>query len=120
MFGSVRHQLIDFAFDHYHVSEEFHTAVLNMYSNLPAIAHTKSWTTSVFPIRIGVFQGDPLSVSIFNMITNLFADSIQQLKFHHTGYRFKSTQDLLLLLLFADDAVLIANSSEKCQELQPN
>ena len=44
------------------------------------------------------------------MITNLFADSIKQLKFYHTGYRFKSTQDLVLLLLFADDAVLIAKN----------
>ena len=116
-FGSVRHQLIDFALDHYHVSGHFRAIVKNLYSNLAAVVHTKSWTTQVFPIRIRVFQGDPLSVSIFNMVTSLFADSIQQLKFHHAGYTFKSTQDPLLLLLFADVAVLVANSPEKCQEL---
>ena len=38
--------------------------VKNLHSKLAAVVHTKSWTTQVFPIRIGVFQGDPLSVNL--------------------------------------------------------
>ena len=87
----------------------------NMYSFLAVVVQTQSWTMKKFPYRISVFQGDPLSVVIFNMITSLFADSLlgSQLK---SAYHFKCTGNLLQLLLFAD-AVLIANSVKSLQRL---
>ena len=42
----------------------------NLYSNLFAFLLTKSWSTSVFPIQRGVFQGDSLSPLIFLLCFN--------------------------------------------------
>ena len=108
-FGSIRHKLIDFILSHYHLSSHFQNVVKNMYSSLTAVVQTQAWSTKSFPYRVGVFQGDPLSVAIFNMITCLFADAVLQSELN-SAYCFKATGDNLQLLLFADDAALVANS----------
>ena len=67
-------------------------------------------------VSLQTFQGDPLSVAIFNMITCLFADPVLQSELN-SAYRFKATGDSLQLLLFADDAALVANSVQNLQKL---
>ena len=64
-FGSVHHNLILFSLKHYHAPQEFISTVSDLYSNLTGFVRTKSWTTEPFPMQTGVFQGDPLSVAIF-------------------------------------------------------
>ena len=115
-FGSVKHYLIRFALNHYHVGDQFKPVVGNFYSSLYTIVQTSKWTIGAMPYQIWVFQGDPLSVAIFDMVTNLFADAIIQHS-DRMAYYFKSTGDPFVLLFFADAAVMVANSAKHCQKL---
>ena len=116
-FGSVGHNLIHFAIDHYHGSPLFANVVRNLYKNVSARVKTKDWTTQSFKYRVGVFQGDPLSVSIFNTVANLLSDCLDTLSNRCHGYQLKPTGDSIVILQFDDDAVLLINSVSSCQFL---
>ena len=113
-YGSVSHQLIQFALSHYHAPREFLALVSSLYESQQAVITCKQWESTPVDLTVGVFQGDPLSVSIFNTIINLLLDHI-----HHAcpnaGYHFSSTTRELSTLQYADDTCLIANSVKKCQ-----
>jgi len=51
-----------------------------LYSNLFAFVSTKSWSTSIFPIQRGVFQGDTLSPLIFLLCFNPIVMLAKKLK----------------------------------------
>ena len=70
-YGSVHHDLITFSLRHYSVSDHFISLVVNIYSGLTASVCTQSWCTSDILINKGVFQGDPLSVVMFNTAMNM-------------------------------------------------
>lgn len=65
---------------------------------------------------VGVFQGDPLSVSIINTAINLLLDHIQSV-YTDAGYRLSSSARELPILQFADDTCLIAKNAKKCQQM---
>ena len=75
-YGSVHHDLIDFTLQHYHDPSCFRDMVASLYSNLSADVTAQSWSTNPIPLQIGVYQGDPLSVIIFNTVMATLADSI--------------------------------------------
>ena len=112
--GSVSHQLIQFALSHYHAPTEFLALVSSLYESQQAVITCKQWESKPVDLTVGIFQGDPLSVSIFNTTINLLLDHI-----HHAcpnaGYRFSSTTRELSTLQYADDTCLIVNSVKKCQ-----
>ena len=56
--------------NHYRFNPYLVELVSNLYTNLTASVVTPSWSTAIFGMEIGVFQGDPLSVSIFNVVIN--------------------------------------------------
>ena len=64
-----------------------------------------------FLISIGIFQGDPLSVMLFNTVINLYVDFIH-LNHAHLGYNFTGSQHCVLLLQYADDTCLVDNSMD--------
>ena len=70
-FGSVDHQLILLVLNHYHLDPVFINLVREFYSGLSVLVATKRWCTGRMPISIGIFQGDPLSVVIFNLVANM-------------------------------------------------
>ena len=39
--------------------------------------HNYSWSTPLIPLKIGVYQGDPLSVVIFNTVINTMVEVIK-------------------------------------------
>ena len=90
-YGSVHHDLIRFSLRHYHAPQSFISVVSNLYQDLTGIIRTKSWMTSPFPLQIGVFQGDPLSVVIFNTVINTLVDSLLQFRHSH-GYKLSDKQ----------------------------
>ena len=86
----------------------------SFYSHLSAKVSSSSWSTSLIPLQIGVYQGDALSVVIFNTVINTMVDTIKtrlDLRYHF------STSQTVNLLQYADDACLIAESPSSCQQL---
>ena len=61
-YGSVNHGLIEFTLQHIHAIFRFRNTVVDLYTDLNVIVTAPSWGT----LKIGVYQGDPLSVVIFN------------------------------------------------------
>ena len=89
-YGSVPHKLIVFALNHYQFNPYLVELVNVLYINLTAPVVTPSWSTASFGMEIGVFQGDLLSVSIFNVVINTLVDPLVR---HclYLGYRFSSS-----------------------------
>ena len=115
-FGSVHHQLIRFSLEHYHALARMVAAVSDLYRGLVGIVRTKEWSTKSFPMEVGVFQGDPLSVIIFNTVMNKLVDTITQ-SHHHLGYSLSSANQSCNLLQFADDTSLLGKGPAACQAL---
>ena len=114
-FGSVHHSLIRFFLEHYHAPSCMVEAVSNLYEGLVGIVRTKEWSTEPFPIEAGVYQGDPLSVIIFNTVMNTLVDTISQSP--HLGYSLSSTTQQCNHLQYADDTSLLAKGPAACQVL---
>ena len=66
--------------------------------------------------QLGVYQGDPLSVIIFNTVMNTLVDSITQ-PFSQLGYNLSSVGNKINLLQYADDTSLIGDGPSSCQHL---
>ena len=113
-YGSVHHSLITFSLQHYHAPPKFLRLVQNFYSNLSATINSAQWSTPPIPQEVGVYQGDPLSVVIFNTVINTLVDTITTKP--ELGYHLTNNQRINLLQ-YADDTCLIANSPSSCQHL---
>ena len=88
-YGSVHHSLINFSLKHYHAPPKFLYIVQALYSELNAKVITTEWETPDIPIQKGVYQGDPLSVVIFNTVMNTLLDTVS-LRID-LGYQFSSS-----------------------------
>ena len=113
-YGSVPHNLIHFSLRHYHAPPQFSATVMNLYSNLSAMISSKHWNTSFIPFKVGVFQGDPLSVSIFNTVINTLVDVITSQP--QLGYTISTINHPLSLLQYADDSCLVADGPASSQK----
>ena len=63
----------------------------------------------------GVYQGDPLSVVIFNMVLNKLVDTITTRI--DLGYQLSGSLCRVNIMQYADDTCLVANSLSSCQYL---
>ena len=113
-YGSVHHHLIDFSLRHYHAPPQFLATVKDLYTSLSAKVITADWETPVIPLQKGVYQGDPLSVVIFNTVMNTLLDTIS-LRLD-LGYRFSNSSRRVNILQYADDTCLVADSPASCQQ----
>ena len=75
-YGSVHHSLIQFSLAHYHAPPEFSRLLQSWYTGLSATISANDWSIDPVPLRIGVYQGDPLSVVIFLTVINTLSDSL--------------------------------------------
>jgi len=94
-YGSVHHSLINFSLVHYHAPPSFSRLIQVMYDGLSASVMTRDWSTPAFPLQIGVYQGDPLSVVIFNTVINTMVDTLKAYKHH--GYMLAQNHHVPLL-----------------------
>ena len=115
-YGSIPHKLIAYAFNHYRVNSNLVELVCNLYTILTPSVLMPSWSTASFAMEVGVFQGDPLSVSIFNVEINTLVDGLVQRCFK-LGYHFSSSNMCLNLLQYADDTCLLARELRSCQRM---
>ena len=114
-FGSVHHDLIAFSLAHYHAPPEM-IRLISLYDGLTAVIATDKWTTAPIHLQLGVYQGDQLSVFIFNTVMNTLVDSITQ-RCAHLGYSLNSVPGKINLLQYADDTSLIGDGPSSCQHL---
>ena len=114
-YGSVHHDLMRFSLEHYHAPGHFTDIITNLYSDFTGIVKTKEWTTTPFHLGIGVFQGDPLSVSIFNTVMNTLIDSLSGHR--HLGYTLSQSSHTCNRLQYADDTCLVGDGPASCQVL---
>ena len=117
-FGSIHQNLISYALWHYHLLGHFIRTIQSLYFGLTAVISTKEWESQPVHLARGLFQGDPLSSAIFNVIINLYLDTISS-ECSHNGYRFSSSHHQMPVLQYEDDTCLTANSKANCQTIGP-
>ncbi len=113
-FGSVSHNLIQFALNWYHVPDQLAQIILTYYDMLCASIETKNWSSKCFVYEIGVFQGCVISPLLFNMVFNLLLELLSALT-EEVGYKFKGAQVTLHDLAYADDLTLLSRTTAKAQ-----
>jgi hypothetical protein len=114
-YGSVHHQLITYCLQHYHAPQIFLDTVTNIYTDLSATITSRTWSTSPVPLKTGVYQGDPLSVIIFNTVMSTLTDNLRASQ--HLGYTLSGSRICTNVLLYADDTCLVADGPASCQHL---
>ena len=114
-YGSVHHSLIGYSLHHYYASPQFLSTVQSLHTGLNAKVITAEWETPVIPLQKGVYQGDPLSVVIFNTVMNTLIDTVSLRT--DLGYKFSNSARTINILQYADDTCLVANSPASCQYL---
>ena len=114
-YGSVPHNLIQYALEWYHIPEPIRKIVFNYYDESYIRVKTNDWTTNWIPCSIGVFQGCPLSCILFVAVFNLCLDLLQ--KQANLGYHMPGTSLTTSVMAYADDLTLIAKNPKDCQKL---
>jgi hypothetical protein len=113
-YGSVKHNLIQFALHWYHVPEPLCQLLLRYYDSLHACIKTKKWTTTPFQFNIGLFQGCVISCVLFSCVFQLLLDFLKPLTDQH-GYHFKNSSIVLHDQAFADDLSITTSSPKSNQ-----
>ena len=115
-YGSIRHNLIQFALEWYHVPEWFADLVFQYYDSLFAFVTTPEWSTNLFPFLQGVFQGCVISGLLFIGVFQLLIDHINQFGLDPYTWNTQSGKDLSLLQqAYVDDHTLINASPRGAQ-----
>ena len=117
-FGSVPHSLIEHSLRRNHLPPVIINYFNQLYSNCQAVVQTPTWRSNPFSFRRGVFQGDPLSPTIFLMVFNPVLQHLKSLEEKH-GYKLhtESKTSSTITLPYADDFCLITNNKRTHQKL---
>lgn len=102
-YGSVRHNLIQFALNWYHVPESIQHLIFDYYEKLCAKVTTKAWSTGFFGFDIGLFQGCVLSTILFDCVFNLLLDFLSVLEEKNKFIIQKSLNISSFTKAYADD-----------------
>ena len=114
-YGSVPHNLIQFALSWYHIPLHIRKLIFQYYEILKAMVSCPSWKTKFFNYSIGLFQGCVLSTILFDTVFNLCLDFLKQVK--NAGYSFKNVDLTITWKAYADDLTLIARNPSLMQLL---
>ena len=75
-YGSVHHSFIRFTLKQYQALLQWVNIIQALYSGLLASFRTEYWSTPTILVGVGVYQGDRLSVVIFNTVINTLVHTI--------------------------------------------
>ena len=78
-YGSVKHNLIQFALARFGVPLLIRQVIFDYYDKVCAQLRAKDWRTPFFLFDIGLFQGCVLSCILFNCVFQLLLDLIEPL-----------------------------------------
>ena len=92
-YGSIRHNLIQFALEWYHVPLSIQKLIFDYYEKLCAKITTKEWSTKFFSFDIGLFQGCVLSTILFDCVFNLLLDFLASFEKKHAFTIVKPSPD---------------------------
>ena len=112
-FGSLRHDLIQYALDWYNFPMVFKEFVHAYYEGIYVKIRTTKWTTEPVALLKGIFQGCPLSVQLFNIVWNIALDMVQFSPAR--GYVLKEASIEKKQLSYVDDHTIITSSPENAQ-----
>jgi len=87
-YGSVRHNLIQFALAWFNVPVLIRQLIFDYYDKICAQIRTKAWKTDFFLFDLGLFQGCVLSCILFNCVFQLLIDLVE-LSEVNDGYQFR-------------------------------
>ena len=108
-YGSVRHNLIQFALNWYHVPPLIQKIIFDYYEKLCAMVVTQKWSTGFFLFDIGLFQGCVLSTILFDCVFQLLIDFLKPMQ--PLGYTFKAAPNITSLVkAYADDLTLVTHN----------
>lgn len=118
-YGSVKHGLIQFMLQWYHVPASIQELVFVYYEGLRNKIFTEDWTTDWFAVGIGVFQGCTLSTVLFNGVFQLLLDMIRIEA--PERWRFKSNENdvesfEVAQLAYADDLSMYRDAPAMAQK----
>ena len=115
-FGSVPHILIEETVKRNHLPENIQNYMSSFYSNCSAVVQTPSWKSEIFRFSRGVFQGDPLSPTVFLMVFNPVLLKLQGME-EKFGYKLHSDNSTtsVITLPYADDFCLITTDMRRHQ-----
>ena len=109
-YGSVRHNLIQFALNWYHVPLHIQELIFDYYEKLCAVVITNEWSTGFFLLDIGLFQGCVLSTILFDCVFQLLLDFLSPSK--KLGYTFKALPEITMhTKAYADDLTLLSKNA---------
>ena len=110
-YGSVRHNLIQFALSWYHVPSLIRSLIFDYYEKISAQVRVKKGTTGFFLFDLGLFQGCVLSCTLFKCVFQLLLDLTGALTADN-GYHFKAIPVVLHDQAFADDISILSSTPE--------
>ena len=114
-YGSVRHNLVQFALNWYHVPVFIQHLIFDYYEKLSAVVITPNWSTEPFSFDIGLFQGCVLSTILFDCVFQLLLDFLQPLE--SLGFSSKLVESKQLLKAYADDLAITTKDSASNQKV---
>ena len=113
-YGSVRHNLIQFALNWYHVPMSIQKLIFDYYEKLMAKVQTSEWSTGFFLFDIGLFQGCVLSTILFDVVFQLLLDMLKPLE--NLGYVIKDIKYSKMSRAYADDLNFSARTPKGLQK----
>ena len=123
-FDSVDRNLLFFKLSQIGVTGKFYNAISALYKNPRAKVLLNEFETDYFNCPIGVKQGDNISATLFSIFINNLAEEIKATKVGINlnekidNKDFKDRfNDILSILLYADDIVLITSNENDLQFL---
>ena len=116
-FGSISHSLIDHVLCRYHIPDNVKTYINTLYSNISGAVSGPGWNSERFIFRRGVFQGDPLSPTIFICVFNPLLEYLLSEQKH--GYHLNKNTPIITTP-FADDFNVITTNSRTHQRILHN
>ena len=117
-FGSVPHSLIMETLKINHLPDNICDYFSRLYSSCQAVVQTPTWRSEQFSFRRGVFQGDPLSPTIFLMVFNPVLLHLKNME-DKVGYKLHNGDKTasFVTLPYADDFCLLTSNKRTHQNV---